>query len=170
MQGMQDNDAAYTLLDSGDMGIWNNLTTYGDQSLTNTVQQQAREQGSSYHILVVEDDSSLANLEAGVLTAHGYLVAIASNGEMAISILKQNLPDLVLLDLDLSGTINGWDVLQTLRTFSRTPVLLTSAESSVNRLIRFRGETRSTLDLLPKPFLMQTLLKRIERMLTIAPY
>jgi len=76
---------------------------------------------------------------------------------------------LVLLDLDLSGTINGWDVLQMLRTYSRTPVLLTSAESSVNRQIRFRGETRSTLDLLPKPFLMQTLLKRIERMLTIAP-
>jgi DNA-binding response OmpR family regulator len=60
--------------------------------------------------------------------------------------------------------------LQMLRTHSSTPVLLTSAESAVNRQIRIRGETRSTLDLLPKPFLMQTLLKRIERMLTIAPY
>jgi twitching motility two-component system response regulator PilH len=167
---MQDNDAAYTLPDGGDMSIWNNSISYGDQSVTNSLQQQARDIGSSYYILVVEDDPSLANLEAGILKAHGYLVAIASNGEIAISILEHNLPDLVLLDLDLSGTINGWDVLQMLRTYSRTPVLLTSAESSVNRQIRFRGETRSTLDLLPKPFLMQTLLKRIERMLTIAPY
>jgi two-component system copper resistance phosphate regulon response regulator CusR len=167
---MHDKNAAYTLPDGGDMTIWNDSTTYGAKSLTKPVQQQARELESSFHILVVEDDSSLANLEAGILKAHGYMVAIASNGEMAITALEQTLPDLVLLDLDLSGTISGWDVLQMLRTYSRTPVLLTSAESSVNRRIRIRGETRSTLDLLPKPFLMQTLLKRIERMLTIAPY
>ena len=152
------------------MSIWNNSTTYGTQSLANPMQQQVRQLGSTYHILVVEDDSSPANLEAGILKAHGYMVAIASNGDMAITILEHNVPDLVLLDLDLSGTINGWDVLHRLRTYSRIPVLLTTAESSVNRQIRIRGETRSTLDLLPKPFLMQTLLKRIERMLTIAPY
>ena len=167
---MQDNDAAHPLPHGGDMSIWNNSTTYGTQSLANPMQQQVRRLGSTYHILVVEDDSSLANLEAGILKAHGYMVAIASNGDMAITILEHNVPDLVLLDLDLSGTINGWDVLHRLRTYSRIPVLLTTAESSVNRQIRIRGETRSTLDLLPKPFLMQTLLKRIERMLTIAPY
>jgi len=167
---MQDNDAAHPLPHGGDMSIWNNSTTYGTQSLANPMQQQVRQLGSTYHILVVEDDSSLANLEAGILKAHGYMVAIASNGDMAITILEHNVPDLVLLDLDLSGTINGWDVLHILRTYSRIPVLLTTAESSVNRQIRIRGETRSTLDLLPKPFLMQTLLKRIERMLTIAPY
>lgn len=167
---MQDNDNAYTLPDGGDMSIWNNVITHGDQNLIDSMQAHAREHGSSYYILIVEDDSSLAKLEAGILKAHGYLVAVASDGELAMRILEHNLPDLVLLDLDLSGTINGWDVLQMLRTYSKTPVLLTSAESSVNRQIRFRGETRSTLDLLPKPFLMQTLLKRIERMLTIAPY
>jgi DNA-binding response OmpR family regulator len=167
---MQDNNVAYTLPEGGDKNNWNNSINYGDQILTNPVQQQARDLDSSYHILVVEDDSSLANLEASILKAHGYLVAIASNGEMALTNLESDMPDLVLLDLDLSGAINGWDVLQMLRTYSRTPVLLTSSESSVNRQIRVRGEARSTLDLLAKPFLMQTLLKRIERMLTIAPY
>ncbi|HYB02119.1 MAG TPA: response regulator [Ktedonobacteraceae bacterium] len=167
---MLNNDAAYALPDGGDMSIWNNIRNPGERSVTNTGQFQARGQKSSYHILVVEDDSSLANLEAGMLMAHGYLVAVANNGEIAITILEHNQPDLVLLDLDLSSAINGWDVLQRLRTYSNTPVLLTSAETSVNRQIRFRGEARSTLDLLPKPFLMQTLLKRIERMLTIAPY
>jgi DNA-binding response OmpR family regulator len=167
---MQDKGAEYTLLDGGNMSIRNKSSLYGAQSLTKPSQQQVREQGLSHRILIVEDDSSLANLEADILTAYGYMVAIASNGEMAISILEKALPDLVLLDLDLSGTINGWDVLQMLRSYSATPVLLTSAESAVNRQIRIRGETRSTLDLLPKPYLMQTLLKRIERMLTTAPY
>jgi DNA-binding response OmpR family regulator len=166
---MQDKDAAYRLPDGGDMSIWNDSTIYGDQSSTNSIQQQARELDSSYDILIVEDDSSLANLEAGILKARGYLVTIVSNGEMAITFLEHRVPDLILLDLDLPGTINGWDVLQMLRISSSVPVLLTSAESSVNRQIRFRGETRSTLDLLPKPFLMQTLLKRIEHMLTLAP-
>jgi DNA-binding response OmpR family regulator len=167
---MQDKDAENTPLDGGDLSIWNKSSLYGAQSLTKPTRQQILEQGLSHRILIVEDDSSLANLEAGILTAHGYMVAIANNGEMAITVLEQALPDLVLLDLDLSGTINGWDVLQLLRTYSATPVLLTSAESAVNRQIRIRGETRTTLDLLPKPYLMQTLLKRIERMLTIAPY
>jgi DNA-binding response OmpR family regulator len=167
---MQDKGAEYTLLDGGNMSIRNKSSLYGAQSLTKPSQQQVREQGLSHRILIVEDDSSLANLEADILTAYGYMVSIASNGEMAISILEKALPDLVLLDLDLSGTINGWDVLQMLRSYSATPVLLTSAESAVNRQIRIRGETRSTLDLLPKPYLMQTLLKRIERMLTTAPY
>jgi DNA-binding response OmpR family regulator len=167
---IQVKDAADMLSDGNDMSIWNKSTLYGAQSLTDPIHQQVREQGSSRRILVVEDDSSLAHLEAEILMAHGYLVDIACNGEIAVTALEQELPDLVLLDLDLSGTINGWDVLQMLRAYSVIPVLLTSAESAVNRHIRFRVEARSTLDFLPKPYLIHTLLKRIERMLTIVPY
>jgi len=170
MSVMQDKDAAYSPPDGDDLSRWNKSTLYGTQSITNPTQQRVGKQGSSQCILVVEDDASLANLEAGILAAHGYAVAIAHSGEMAIAALQQALPDLVLLDLDLSGTTNGWDVLQMLRSYSATPVLLTSSESAVNRQIRIRGETRSTLDHLPKPYLMQTLLKRIERMLAIGPY
>ena len=170
MSVMQDKDAAYSLPDGDDLSRWNKSTLYGTQSITNPTQQRVSKQGSSQRILVVEDDASLANLEADILAAHGYAVAIAYSGEMAVAALQQALPDLVLLDLDLSGTTNGWDVLQMLRSYSATPVLLTSSESAVNRQIRIRGETRSTLDHLPKPYLMQTLLKRIERMLAIGPY
>jgi len=141
MSVMQDKDAANTLPDGGDMSIRNTSTLYGTQSITNPTRQPVGKQGSSQRILVVEDDASLANLEAGILAAYGYAVAIACNGEMAITALQQALPDLVLLDLDLSGTINGWDVLQMLRTYSATPVLLTSSESAVSRQIRIRGET-----------------------------
>ena len=119
-------------------------------------------------ILLVEDDTSLAQLEANILAAHGYNVVTAADGEVAISAFQQTLPDIVLLDLDLAGPLSGWDVLQVVRRSSQVPVLLTSAESSVRRHIRNRGESRGTLDHLPKPYPMQTLLKRVERMLALA--
>ena len=124
------------------------------------------------HILLVEDDTLLATLETGILTAYGYVVTQVENGELAINVLRELVPDLVLLDLDLPGAINGWDVLQALRAYagtSTTPVLLTSAEATAQKHLRTRGENRSTLDHLPKPYLIPTLLKRIERMLNMTP-
>ncbi len=120
-------------------------------------------------ILLVDDDISLARLEAGILSARGYEVSVATSGELAISAIHQALPDLVLLDLDLSGPVTGWDVFKALRGLSRAPVLLTSAESAVRRHMRTQGESRSTLDHLPKPYPMQALLRCIERMLAMEP-
>lgn len=121
-------------------------------------------------ILVVEDDPSLAHLEANFLAAHGYAVEVVGSGEQAVSLLDQRIPDLVVLDLELSGVLNGWNVLQTLRLHTPIPVLLTtSLNPEVRKYLRSCGESRFTLDHLPKPYPMQALLKRIERMLVIAP-
>ncbi len=128
------------------------------------------EEESTIRILVVEDDPTLARLEAGILTAHGYTVAAVHSGELAITTLRHSIPDLVVLDLELTGNVQGWDVLQALRDFASIPVLLTtSSTTAVRASMRLRGENRSTLDHLPKPYPMQTLLKRVERMLTAAP-
>ena len=119
-------------------------------------------------ILVVEDDSALATLEAEVLRNHGYIVTTLPSGELAIAALHRAVPDLVVLDIELPGNVNGWQVLQTLRTLACTPVLITSSSTvAVRQYIRSRGETRVTLDHLPKPFPIQTLLKRVKRMLPI---
>ena len=120
--------------------------------------------------MVVEDDASLAHLVADYLTAHGYAVMTAVNGELAVAALSQSIPDLVVLDLELPGTLNGWDVLQVVRQQATIPVLLTtSAETAMRKYRRTGGETKLTLDHLPKPYPMQALLKCIERMLMIAP-
>jgi len=119
-------------------------------------------------ILVVEDDAALATLEAEVLRNHGYIVTTLDSGELAITALHRAVPDLVVLDIELPGNVNGWQVLQTIRTLACIPVLITSSSTvAVRQYMRSRGETRVTLDHLPKPFPIQTLLKRVKRMLPI---
>ncbi len=143
--------------------------THGIATRPNPLYPRAEGRPILRKILLVDDDTSLARLEAGMLTARGYVVEIATSGELAITAIHQAIPDLVLLDLDLAGPISGWDVFKALRDLSRTPVLLTSAESAVRRHMRTQGESRSTLDHLPKPYPMQALLRRIERMLAMEP-
>ncbi len=132
-----------------------------------TSERQAIEQ---MRILVVEDDTSLAHLEANFLAAHGYAVEVVSSGEQAVEVLGRRIPDLVVLDLELAGILSGWNVLQSLRTRTHIPVLLTtSLNPEVRKYLRSCGESRFTLDHLPKPYPMQALLKRIKRMLMITP-
>ena len=166
---MCEADAASRMLVSGNMSLLNNEHIQSGHAYAQPIFKCSEREPSHHQILVVEDDSTLATLEAGVLTAYGYIVAIVDTGEQAVAMLHNTIPDLVILDLDLTGTLNGWDVLQALRVHATIPVLLTtSSATAVRKHIRSRGETKLTLDHLPKPYPMQTLLKRIERMLTIA--
>jgi DNA-binding response OmpR family regulator len=164
---MEDNNAAHTTPVGGNMGSLNGTTAH---KVDISVQNRLEGQHTTQRILLVEDDLALAALEAEFLTAHGYTVVTVHSGERAIMALRHSLPDLVVLDLELTGSVNGWDVLQALRTSATIPVLLTtSSATAVRTYKRTHGETKFTLDHLPKPYPMQTLLKRVKRMLTIAP-
>lgn len=163
---MQDNNVANHTPEGNELDVVEKSRFAETDVLTNSMSRQRKKSATSYRILVVEDDTSLARVEANVLAAHDYIVVIASNAEQAITSLNQFVPDLVILDLELPGTLNGWNVLQALREISRVPVLLTtSLEPNIRQYFKIHGENRSTLDHLPKPFPMQTLLKRIQRML-----
>jgi len=166
---MEDKDTAHILPGNGNLGALNRALPDNIQSYAHSVQKEAEKPEAPGHILIVEDDPSLASLEAGVLIASGYTVTIERNGELALLAFHRSIPDLVVLDLELSGAMSGWDVLQALRTHSRVPVLLTSSFTTVRERIRTRGESRLTLDHLPKPYSIQALLDCIERMLVIAP-
>ena len=163
------DDAATNTQPGGGHSSFKNTTLGGVRDFAQTLHTHVKESDTLQRILLVEDDVTLANLEADILIARGYVVSIATSGEMAIMALHQAIPDLVLLDLDLSGATTGWDVFRVLRRYSSAPVLLTSAESAIRSHIRMQGEPRSTLDHLPKPYPLQALLKRIERMLAITP-
>jgi DNA-binding response OmpR family regulator len=122
---------------------------------------------------VVEDDLELATLETDILIANGYSATSVPSGELAITLFRHIIPDLIVLDLELTGSLHGFDVLHNLRalhTHTSVPVLLTSSSVTVARTyVRESRETRATLDHLAKPYAIQTFLKRIQRMLSINP-
>ena len=167
---MQDKDAANSTPGGGNMSVVNELSADEERVSKNSLLDQREKPKTQYSILVVEDDSSLALLEGDFLAAYGYTVVIADSGERAVTTLNNFIPDLVVLDLELPGILTGWDVLHILRQHTRIPVLLTtSLAPDIRKYLRIYGETRLTLDHLAKPYPMQTLLKRVKRMLMITP-
>ncbi len=82
-----------------------------------------------HFILVVEDDPVLKNL-LGHTFAGKYQTLYASNGEEALALFEQSKPALVLLDLMLPGTTDGFAVLQSIRArtdaLKDTPVIIVS--------------------------------------------
>jgi DNA-binding response OmpR family regulator len=165
-----ENDTANTTPVNGNMSLLRAQALPRDGNVSAHPTSEPVEGHDLQHILVVEDDPTLATLEVEMLTAQGYTVVAVNSGEQAIATLRRSTPDLVVLDIELAGSLQGWDVLQVLRTFATIPVLLTtSSATAVRAYIRRCGESRFTLDHLPKPYQMQTLLKRVKRMLMIAP-
>ncbi|GCF11627.1 response regulator transcription factor [Dictyobacter arantiisoli] len=173
---MHDNSAANALTENGDKNtLEHSLEIPVDAPRFSNLGQAVanQEHGGLHHqqhILVVEDDPTLATLEADILTAHGYHVVAVASGELALATLHHTIPDLVVLDLELPGEIHGWDVLQTLRAQASIPVLITSSSvTNARKYLRNRGESRQMLDHLSKPYSLQALLKRITRMLPHLP-
>lgn len=167
---MNDNNAAHTTPDSGNMDSLHGKSALDPSTSERPSSQPDEGRQSSKRILVVEDDPKLATLEADILSAHGYAVVTVPSGELAISTLRRSIPDLVVLDLELTGEHSGWDVLHALRDLAAIPVLITSSSvTAVRTYMHSCGETRLTLDHLSKPYPLQMLLKRIKRMLPINP-
>lgn len=168
---MNDAHAATTMSISSTICLLEEQQLHNAQKRVYSNQNQLEGQHTLQSILVVEDDPTLATLEAEVLASHGYTVVIVHDGELAIATLRTFIPDLVVLDLELIGNLNGWDVLQALRSYTTVPVLFTSSSpTTIRKYMRSLGETKGTLDHLPKPYPMQTFLKRVQRMLMIASH
>src|ERR1700733_13441697 len=62
------------------------------------------------YILVVDDDESVRKAIGLLLYQRGHTVAWSATGEGALTLMRSEKPDLVLLDLHLPGRMSGWDV------------------------------------------------------------
>ena len=91
-------------------------------------------------VLIVDDESSFLLALELVLKAEGYNVLTASNGEEALIKIKDNRPDVVLLDIMMPG-IGGLETLRVIRShpdFKATPVILMSGARPLVRQTEYR--------------------------------
>lgn len=113
-------------------------------------------------ILVIEDDSRIADLLRRGLIYEGYVVEVAADGESGLSAARDRPPDMVLLDLMLPG-VDGLTVCRRLRAASAVPILILTAKEAVPD--RVAGLDAGADDYLVKPFSFDELLARVRALL-----
>jgi two-component system phosphate regulon response regulator PhoB len=120
---------------------------------------------SQKHILVVEDETDMAELVRMRLFREGYLVEVAHDGLEARQRIRARPPDLVLLDVMLPG-ISGTELITELRNDPRTaevPIVMLTAKSEDSDVIV--GLKLGADDYVTKPFSMSVLLARVDALL-----
>ncbi len=121
----------------------------------------------SAHILVVDDTPANVKLLVDVLTARGYRLSAAVNGEEALARIAEQVPDLVLLDIMMPG-LSGYDVCRRIRAEPATAllpvVLCTSLDPKQERI---NGIEAGADDFIPKPINQQELFARVKSLLRI---
>lgn len=128
--------------------------------MTNPEQTQNQEQGS--RILIVEDDERLATLTKDYLESNGLIVSIEGDGSRAIERIKNEQPDLVVLDLMLPGE-DGLAVCRIVRPYYKGPILMLTARTE--DLDQVLGLEMGADDYVAKPARPRVLLARIRALL-----
>ncbi len=80
-------------------------------------------------VLAIDDDHAMTELLTLLLKTHGFNVVTANTGEDGVSIALKESPDVIILDLMMPG-MDGWQVCNQIRTFSKVPILVFSALDS----------------------------------------
>src|SRR3954452_6395887 len=117
------------------------------------------------HVLVVEDEDSLATLLQYNLQKEGYDVALAGDGEEGLLLVDERLPDLIVLDWMLPK-LSGIEVCRRLRQRNETrnvPIIMLTARGEETD--RIRGLDTGADDYVVKPFSMTELAARIRAVL-----
>ncbi len=116
----------------------------------------------SQSVLVVDDDVQILRVLRINLEARGYLVTTSQNGSDALRFVRDNPPDIVILDLELPGT-SGLEVLESLRSSSDVPVIILSARGGDPEKLLALDEGAN--DFLAKPFSVGDLIMRVRAIL-----
>jgi DNA-binding response OmpR family regulator len=121
-------------------------------------------------VLVVEDETDIANLIKHALERNGgAAVAVVGSGEAALEAIAQELPDLVILDLNLP-VVSGFDVCRLLRSREATrdlPIIMLTARTSESD--RVSGLDLGADDYVTKPFSLRELAARVRAVLRRQP-
>ena len=113
-------------------------------------------------ILIVEDDTGIADFEKSELIHEGYNVVYADDGRKALEVFEAEKPDLVLLDI-MIPSLSGLEVLRRIRKESQVPVILVTARGETYDKVT--GLNAGADDYIAKPFEIEELLARMNAVL-----
>lgn len=116
-------------------------------------------------ILVIEDERNIQKLVRVNLTASGYKVIVAANGEEGLKLAQLECPDLVILDL-MMPDMSGWDVLAVLQAdqkLQKVPVVIVTA--AVRELDEDKARRMGAVGYLAKPFSTDELMSSVKHVL-----
>jgi two-component system KDP operon response regulator KdpE len=117
-------------------------------------------------VLVVDDDQGLRDLIRINLEHDGYLVLQAANGVQCVDSVRDQRPDIVILDV-MMPEMDGLEACGHVREFSQVPILMLTAKVQHEDVIT--GLDRGADDYLTKPFNMEELSARIRALLRRVP-
>jgi CheY-like chemotaxis protein len=120
-------------------------------------------------VLVVDDVPQNIRLLEAVLTSNGYSVTSASSGADALDKVAAEVPDLVLLDIQMPG-MNGYEVCRRLRADPATRFLPVVMVTSSDTEVRINALEAEADDFVTKPFDHQELLTRVRSLVRIKQY
>lgn len=115
---------------------------------------------SKSHLLIVEDDSELAQWMREYLIAKDYRVSLCERGDDAVTFIQQHHPDIVILDGMLPG-LDGIDVCKAVRPdFINAIIMVTARDEEIDEVL---GLEMGADDYLTKPVRARALLARIKK-------
>lgn len=114
-------------------------------------------------ILIVDDEPKIIHLVREILNASGYEVMAALSGEHAVEMVALDQPDLIILDLVLTGSVDGYEVARRIRSFSNVPIIMLTAR--VREFDKLQGFESGADDYITKPFSSKELLARVRAVL-----
>lgn len=109
-------------------------------------------------IIIVEDDPGISKYLQAALRSHGYDILLAPDGKTALEMIASHCPDVLLLDLGLPD-MDGSEIIRSVRTWSRMPIIIISARSA--EIDKAAALDMGADDYLTKPFGTVELLARI---------
>ncbi|HVN14203.1 MAG TPA: response regulator [Anaerolineales bacterium] len=119
-------------------------------------------------ILCVEDEQEMIDLIRLILARRGFEVTGAAGGHEGLKMIREELPDLVLLDL-MMPDMDGWEVYQQMKADEKTrgiPVIVVTAKAqNIDRVLGVH--IAKVDDYITKPFSPQELLSSVEKVLGI---
>ena len=114
------------------------------------------------HILVVEDEPSIAEVVSLYLKRAGNRVSHVRDGESALEFLERQVPDLIVLDLMLPK-VDGFEITRWVREMGDTPIIMLTARR--DEFDRIAGLEMGADDYVVKPFSPQELVSRVRAVL-----